>query len=63
VQEKNRNRYLNYWVDAGHRRAFCPVEAPAAASAQAVHREAHGLVADEIFDVAAGCATIGQTKG
>jgi Protein of unknown function (DUF4242) len=63
VQDKYRTRYLNYWVDAGHRRAFCLVEAPDAASATAVHREAHGLVADEIYEVAAGHLTTGQTKG
>lgn len=30
---------------------FCLVEAPDAGAANAVHREAHGLVADEIFEV------------
>lgn len=62
VQEKYGTHYLNYWVDAGRHRAFCLVEAPDAASAQAVHREAHGLVADEIYEVAAGNATAGQAE-
>ena len=30
---------------------FCLVEAPDAEAANAVHREAHGLVADEIYPV------------
>ena len=30
---------------------FCLVEAPDAEAANTVHREAHGLVADEIFSV------------
>jgi len=33
---------------------FCLVEAPSAAAAQAVHREAHGLIADEIYQVQEG---------
>ncbi|MFL5798370.1 MAG: DUF4242 domain-containing protein [Actinomycetota bacterium] len=47
-------RYLRYWVDeeAGH--VFCLVEAPDALAAVAVHREAHGLVADEIYRVQEG---------
>ena len=30
---------------------FCLVEAPSAEAANTVHREAHGLVADEIYPV------------
>ena len=41
--------YLRYWVDEGQGKIFCLVEAPAADAAATVHREAHGLVADEIF--------------
>ena len=33
---------------------FCLVDAPDAEAAAAVHREAHGLVADEIYPVAEG---------
>jgi len=33
---------------------FCLVEAPSADAAHAVHREAHGLVADEITEVRPG---------
>lgn len=35
-------------------RVFCLVEAPDAEAATAVHREAHGLVADQIFKVDEG---------
>jgi len=41
--------YLRYWVDAGAGKIFCLVEAPDAEAAHTVHREAHGLVADEIY--------------
>lgn len=43
--------YLKYWVDEEAGRIFCLVEAKTADDANTVHREAHGLVADEIFQV------------
>jgi hypothetical protein len=46
--------YLRYWVDETHGKVFCLVEAPTAEAASTVHREAHGLVADEIFQVQEG---------
>jgi hypothetical protein len=47
-------RYLRYWVDEQHGKIFCLVDAPDADAANTVHREAHGLVADEIYPVAEG---------
>jgi hypothetical protein len=46
--------YLRYWVDEDQGQIFCLVEAPDAESADAVHREAHGLVADRIYRVEEG---------
>jgi hypothetical protein len=46
--------YQRYWVDEEAGKIFCLVEAPDAEAAIAVHREAHGLVADEIFPVTEG---------
>ena len=43
--------YLRYWVDERAGKIFCLVDAPDADAANAVHREAHGLVADEIYPV------------
>jgi hypothetical protein len=40
--------YLRYWVDEEAGKIFCLVEADNADDAYTVHREAHGLVADEI---------------
>ncbi|ABL79473.1 MULTISPECIES: DUF4242 domain-containing protein [unclassified Nocardioides] len=54
IQQRFGVRYLNYWVDAEGGRVFCLVEAPNADAAHAVHREAHGLVADEIYPVEQG---------
>jgi hypothetical protein len=47
-------RYLRYWVDEQQGKIFCLVEAPTADAANTVHREAHGLVADEIYQVQEG---------
>ena len=46
--------YLRYWVDEGQGKIFCLVEAPTADAANTVHREAHGLVADDIYQVQEG---------
>lgn len=54
VQQRFAVRYLHYWVDEEGGKVFCLVEAPTADAAHAVHREAHGLVADEIYPVVQG---------
>jgi Protein of unknown function (DUF4242) len=54
TQERYGVRYLNYWADPESAKVFCLVEAPDADAAHAVHREAHGLVADEIYPVVQG---------
>jgi Protein of unknown function (DUF4242) len=54
TQEKYGVRYINYWADVESGKVFCLVEAPDAETAHKVHREAHGLVADEIFPVEQG---------
>jgi hypothetical protein len=46
--------YKSYWVDEKQGKIFCLVEAPDAEAAHAVHRDAHGLVADEIYEVQQG---------
>jgi hypothetical protein len=43
--------YLRYWVDESAGKIFCLVDADDAEAANTVHREAHGLVADEIYPV------------
>ena len=44
-------RYEKYWLDESSGTIFCLVEAPSKEAAERVHREAHGLVADEIHEV------------
>jgi hypothetical protein len=46
--------YKQYWVDEANGKVFCLVEAPDADAAITVHREAHGLVADKIYEVTEG---------
>jgi hypothetical protein len=46
--------YLRYWVDEDGGKIFCLVDAPSAEAAIAVHREAHGLVAESIVPVIEG---------
>lgn len=47
-------QYLRYWVNEDSGTIFCLVEAPSADAASTVHREAHGLVADEVISVKEG---------
>jgi hypothetical protein len=54
TQAKYDVRYLRYWVDENAGKIFCLVEAPSSDAAATVHREAHGLVADEIYEVKEG---------
>jgi hypothetical protein len=51
VERKHGVRYVQYWFHEEARRLYCLVEAPSKEAAEAVHREAHGLVADEILEV------------
>jgi hypothetical protein len=51
VQQKYGVRYLRYWYDAVRGLVFCLADAPDKEAALAVHREAHGLMPDDIFEV------------
>jgi hypothetical protein len=54
VQGKYGVKYLRYWHDEATGKVFCLIEAPSKEAAAAVHREAHGHVADDIFEVKEG---------
>ena len=54
AQGKHDVKYMRYWFDEATGKVFCLVEAPSAEAAIAVHREAHGLVADELTEVIEG---------
>jgi hypothetical protein len=46
--------YKQYWYNEAEGAVYCLVEAPNAEAAIAVHREAHGLVAESIIEVHEG---------
>lgn len=54
IQDAHGVNYLRYWVDEAAGKIFCLVDAPDAEAANTVHREAHGLVADEVHLVKEG---------
>jgi hypothetical protein len=54
TQEKYHVKYLRYWFDEGTGKVFCLIDAPSKEAAIAVHREAHGLVADRLVEVIEG---------
>lgn len=54
VQENHGVEYKRYWVDEESGTIFCLFEGPSKEAGDAVHEEAHGLVADETFKVSEG---------
>jgi class 3 adenylate cyclase len=52
IQDEHGVKYHTYWYDYERQAAFCLVDAPDAETADRVHREAHGSVANEIIPVA-----------
>ncbi len=54
VQEKHGVQYLKYWYNEADGAVFCLFEAPSREAGEAAHREAHGLLADEITEVHEG---------
>lgn len=62
IQDRFGVKYMTYWFDAERGTGFCLVDAPDAATAAHVHREAHGEVASDIIpvDLAAVEAFLGR---
>lgn len=54
VQDAHGVTIHRYWIDEDEGTVFCLFDAPNKAAGEAVHREAHGLVADEIYEVLEG---------
>jgi hypothetical protein len=54
AQDKYGVNYIKYWFNEEKGEVFCLVEAPSAEAADAVHKEANGLGADEITEVKEG---------
>ncbi len=54
IQDQYGVKYHKYWFNEQTGQVFCLVEAPDPEAANRVHREAHGLVADELTEVQEG---------
>jgi hypothetical protein len=54
IQDQHGVTYHRYWFNEETGQVFCLVEAPTKEAAARVHREAHGLVADELIEVQEG---------
>jgi hypothetical protein len=54
VQSRHGVKYLKYWFNEKDGTVFCLSEAPTREAAETVHREAHGLMPDEIIEVKEG---------
>lgn len=54
VQGEHQVTYHRYWYNEEEGVVICLVEAPSKEAADAVHREAHGLTADEIIEIKEG---------
>jgi class 3 adenylate cyclase len=52
TQEKYGVEYHKYWFNESNGKIFCLCSAPSPEAAASVHREAHGLVASKIIEVA-----------
>jgi hypothetical protein len=54
AQDKYGVRFVKYWYDPVTGDVFCLSDGPSREAVLAVHRESHGYVADEIFEVVEG---------
>ena len=54
AQNKHGVKYLKYWFNEKDGTVFCLSEAPTKEAAVSVHREAHGLIPNEIVEVKEG---------
>ena len=54
IQDRYAVDYRQYWVAEAAGKVFCLVDAPDRETAILVHREAHGLEAQEVYEVTQG---------
>ncbi len=62
IQDQYGVTYHRYWFNEESGEVFCLVEAPSAEAAEAIHREAVGMVADEITEVKEGSSPLGKRE-
>ena len=61
IQERHSCKALTYWYDEYRGTAFCLIEAPSATAVHEMHKEAHGLIPNQIIEVEA--STVAQFLG
>jgi len=54
IQARYGVRFIRYWYDEKTGKVFCLSEAPSPDAVADVHRHSHGLIADEVIEVAEG---------
>jgi class 3 adenylate cyclase len=54
VQKSHDVKFLTYWFNEAAGKVFCLLDAPNVNAVVSVHRDAHGMVPDEIIEVEAG---------
>lgn len=54
IQDEYGSDFKEFWFDENEGTVFCLFEAPDKETGEKVHREAHGLVAEEIHEVSHG---------
>lgn len=54
IQDRFAVDYRQYWVAEDAGKVFCLVDAPDRETAVRVHREAHGLEAQQVYEVTQG---------
>ena len=58
IQRKYGVEYHKYWVNDTGSKVYCLAHAPNAEAAECVHREAHGMMAEKIIEVAPDVAEV-----
>ena len=51
VQDRHFCKALTYWYDEPRGTAFCLIEAPSESAVREMHREAHGLIPNQVIEV------------
>ncbi len=54
IQDQYGVKFVKYWYDESTGMIFCFAEAPSAEAMIDVHRHAHGILADETYEVKEG---------
>lgn len=57
IQSRHACKALTYWYDESREASFCLIEAPSPAAVSNMHREAHGLIPNQIIEVDSSAVT------